>query len=170
MKSFPEIVKERRSIRQFSGEHIPDGTIEAILALAAYAPSSWGTHPVEFIVIKDRETMKKVAACKAMGAGPLAYGDAAIIPVIDTRNLELWVEDAAVASTYILLAAEYYGVSACWIHMKDRKGHTHMADEDIREVLGIPPYYGILNAVSLGMSHAVKTERDLQPAIHYDHF
>lgn len=167
---FPELVKNRRSIRQFSGAHIPDETIEQILALAAYAPSSWGGHPVEFIVIRDRETMSALARCKAMGAGPLAYGDAAIVPIIDRRNLELWVEDAAVASTYILLAAEYYGVAACWIHMKDRRGHTKMAEDDIKDLLGIPNHYGILNAVSLGMTDKTPGERKLRATVHYGKF
>lgn len=169
-KQFPEIVKNRRSIRSFSGEHIPDDTIEAILSLAAYAPSSWGGHPVEFIVIKDKKTMAELARCKQMGAGPLAYGDAAVVPIIDKRKLELWVEDAAVASTYILLAAEYYGVAACWIHMKDRRGHTNMAEDDIRALLGIPEHYGILNAVSLGMPKKPNEPRELSAKIHYESY
>ena len=169
-KQFPEIVKNRRSIRNFSGDHIPDETIDQILSLAAYAPSSWGGHPVEFIVIRDKKIMSELARCKAMGAGPLAYGDAAIIPIIDKRNLELWVEDAAVASTYILLAAEYFGVAACWIHMKDRRGHTKMAEDDIRDLLGIPDYYGILNAVSLGMSNKANEPRDIPVKIHYGNY
>lgn len=169
-EQFPEIVKNRRSIRSFSGEHIPDNTIDAILSLAAYAPSSWGGHPVEFIVIKDKKTMAELARCKQMGAGPLAYGDAAIVPIIDKRKLELWVEDAAVASTYILLAAEYYGVAACWIHMKDRRGHTNMAEDDIRALLGIPDHYGILNAVSLGMPKKPNEPRELSAKIHYESY
>ncbi len=169
-EQFPEIVKNRRSIRSFSGEHIPDETIKDILSLAAYAPSSWGGHPVEFIVIKDKETMSELARCKQMGAGPLAYGDAAIVPIVDKRKLELWVEDAAVASTYILLAAEYYGVAACWIHMKDRRGHTNKAEDDIRALLDIPDYYGILNAVSLGMTKKPNEPREIMAKIHYESF
>lgn len=166
-KSFPEIVRTRRSIRHFSGEHIPDETIDEILSLAAYAPSSWGEHPVEFIVIRDRETMRELARCKQMGAGPLAFGDAAIVPIIDKRDLELWPEDAAVASTFILLAAEYCGVAACWIHMRGREGHTGTAEEDIRALLGIPDHYGILNAVSLGMTDKPSEPRELPAKIHY---
>ncbi len=169
-EQFPEIVKNRRSIRSFSGEHIPDETIKDILSLAAYAPSSWGGHPVEFIVIKDKETMSELARCKQMGAGPLAYGNAAIVPIVDKRKLELWVEDAAVASTYILLAAEYYGVAACWIHMKDRRGHTNMAEDDIRALRDIPDYYGILNAVSLGMPKKPNEPREITAKIHYESF
>lgn len=162
-----ELVKSRRSTRKFSDEHLSDETIQKILDIAAYAPSSWGGHPVEYIVIRDKATMAELAKCKAMGAGPLAYGEAAIVPIVDKRNLELWVEDAAVASTYLLLAAEYYDVGACWIHMKDRKGHTGMAEDDIRALLGIPDHYGILNAVSLGMKKEPPAERTIQAKVHY---
>ena len=165
-KNLEQLVRTRQSTRKFSNEHLSDETIRKILDIAAYAPSSWGGHPVEYIVVRDKATMAALAKCKAMGAGPLAYGEAVIVPIVDKRNLELWVEDAAVASTYILLAAEYYGVGACWIHMKDRKGHTGMAEEDIRALLGIPSYYGILNAVSLGMMKTTPQERSIQAKIH----
>lgn len=164
------IVKTRRSTREFSGERIPDETIRNIVDIAAYAPSSWGKHPVEFIVIRNRDTLRELARCKRMGAGPLAYGDAAIVPIIDRRNLELWVEDAAVASTYLLLAAEYYGVGACWIHMKDRRGHTGMAEDDIRALLGVPEHYGILNAVSLGIKKRASRANELEPQIHFERY
>ena len=165
-KDVLKIVRSRCSTRQFSREPVGDETIQKILEMAAYAPSSWGGHPIEYIVIRDKTVMAELARCKQMGAGPLAYGEAAIVPIIDKRDLELWVEDAAVASTYILLAAEYYGVGACWIHMKDRRGHTNMAEDDIRALLGIPDYYGILNAVSLGMKKKPSEERTIQPKIH----
>lgn len=114
--------------------------------------------------------MAELARCKQMGAGPLAYGDAAVVPIIDKRKLELWVEDAAVVSTYILLAAEYYGVAASWIHMKDRRGHTNTAEDDIRALLGIPEHYGILNAVSLGMPKKPNEPRELSAKIHYESY
>lgn len=165
------LVKSRRSTRQFSGEQISDEIIQNILNIAAYAPSSWGGHPVEFIVIRDRKTLSELAKCKKMGAAPLANGDVAIVPIIDRRNLELWVEDASVCATYILLAAEYYGVGACWMHMKDRQGHTNMAEDDIRELLGIPEYYGILNAVALGMKKTPSEPHDgLKPVIHIERY
>ena len=165
-KSLPELVDSRRSTRRFTGEHVSDEAITQILDIAAQAPSSWGGHPVEFVVVRDRATLRELARCKAMGAGPLASGDAAIVPIVDTRNLELWVEDAAVASTYLLLAAEHVGVGACWIHMKDRRGHTRMADDDIRVLLGVPDYYGILNVVSLGVRRDPPEERHVVPIVH----
>ena len=169
-KTLSELVDSRRSTRRFTGEHVSDEAIARILDIAAQAPSSWGGHPVEYIVVRDRATLRELARCKAMGAGPLAHGDAAIVPIVDTRSLELWVEDAAVASTYLLLAAEYVGVGACWIHMRGRRGHTRMADDDIRALLGVPGHYGILNVVSLGVRKDPPEGRHVDPVVHVGHF
>lgn len=170
VRTLPELVNSHRSTRSFTGERVSGEAIARILDIATQAPSSWGGHPVEFIVVRDRATLRELARCKAMGAGPLAHGDAAIVPIVDTRNLELWVEDAAVASTYVLLAAEHMGVGACWIHMKDRRGHTRMADEDIRALLGVPDYYGILNVVSLGVRKDPPDIRHVAPVVHHTRY
>ena len=114
------LVKSRHSTRQFTGEKIPDSIIEKIIEIASYAPSSWGGHPIEFIIIRNKDTLKKLGDCKVMGDGPLRYSDVAIVPIIDSTKLELWKEDASVTSIYILLAAEYFGIGACWIHMDGR--------------------------------------------------
>ena len=165
-KTLPELVRSRRSTRRFTGAHVGESALREILDIAAQAPSSWGGHPVEYIVVRDRATLRELARCKAMGAGPLAHGDVAIVPIVDTRNLELWVEDAAVASTYLLLAAEHVGVGACWIHMRGRRGHTRMADDDIRALLGVPGHYGILNVVSLGVRKDPPEQRHVRPVVH----
>ena len=146
-----QLVKSRHSTRQFTGETIPDSIIDKIIEIASYAPSSWGGHPVEFITIRNKETLKKLGDCKAMGDGPLRYSDVAIVPIIDSTKLELWKEDASVVSTYILLAAEYFGIGACWIHMDGRDGKFKSSSEEIKDLLGIPAKYKILNCVSLGI-------------------
>ena len=146
-----QLVKSRHSTRQFTGETIPDSIIDKIIEIASYAPSSWGGHPVEFITIRNKETLKKLGDCKAMGDGPLRHSDVAIVPIIDSTKLELWKEDASVVSTYILLAAEYFGIGACWINMDERDGKFKSSSEEIKDLLGIPNKYKILNCVSLGI-------------------
>ena len=159
------LVRARCSTRSFTGEHVSDEDIATILKIAAYAPSSWGGHPMEYIVVRDKAVMRELARCKAMGAGPTAYSDAVIVPIIDKDGLELWIEDASVASTYILLAAEACAVGACWIHIRDRRGHTGTAEEDIRKVLGLPDKYGILNLVALGVKANDCKPKTLSPKI-----
>lgn len=153
---FFKLASRRRSIRRFTGKPVAEKDVDTIVKTALLAPSSWGGHPVEFIIIRDKEKIKSIASCKAMGAGPLSQADVAIIVIINKKNLELWIEDGAVTSTYILLAAEECGIGACWIHIRDRKGKQKSADEEIREILGIPDNYTVLNCVALGQKNEIK--------------
>lgn len=169
-----ELARRRRSCRRYTGEKIPDEIVDEILKIALLAPSSWGGHPIEFVVVRDKAMIQKIAQCKRMGAGPLSQADVAIVVMANTTNLELWIEDAAVASTYILLAAEQFGVGACWIHIRNRAGQRLSADEEIRQLLNVPSNFSVLNVVALGdkgENKPARSHRDLHiENIHYEKF
>ena len=169
-----ELAKRRRSCRRYTGEKVSDEVVNEILKVALLAPSSWGQHPIEFVVLRDRKMIEAVARCKRMGAGPLPTADAAIVVMADTSNCELWIEDAAVASTYILLAAEELGIGACWIHMRNRAGQRTTADEEIRKLLGVPDKYSVLNVVALGQkgeNKSARGDKDIHwQNVHHDKF
>jgi nitroreductase len=55
--NFLNLVKSRLSTRQFTGDKIPEEIIDKNIEIASYAPSSWGGHPVEFIIIRDKKTL-----------------------------------------------------------------------------------------------------------------
>lgn len=171
---FFDLAARRRSIRTFTGEPVKDQDVDEILRAALLAPSSWGGHPVEFVVIKDKQKIKDIASCKAMGAGPLSFAEVAIVVLVNREKLELWIEDGAIASAYILLAAEERGIGACWIHIRDRMGKHKSADEEIRDILHVPEKYTVLNCVALGQKGEEKqpyTEEDLHlENIHYEFF
>ena len=58
--SLLELVKERRSIRRFKPDPIPDESIEKIIEVARWAPSGFNMQPWEFVVVKKPELRKKV--------------------------------------------------------------------------------------------------------------
>jgi len=58
--SFLELVKKRRSIRQFKPNPIPDEYIDKIIEAARWAPSASNSQPWEFIVIKKPELKDKI--------------------------------------------------------------------------------------------------------------
>lgn len=159
-----KLAARRRSIRRYTGDKVSDEVVNDILKIALLAPSSWGKHPVEFVVVRNKEMIKQISRCKRMGAGPLPTADVAIVVMVDKSDCELWIEDAAVASTYILLSAEQFGIGACWIHIRDRAGQKTTADEEIRQLLGVPNNFSVLNVVALGQKNEKKsplTESDL---------
>lgn len=56
-----EAIEKRRSIRKFTDEHVTDEQIREILEAARVAPSWANTQVWEFIVIREREMMEKIA-------------------------------------------------------------------------------------------------------------
>lgn len=51
---FLELIKNRRSIRRFKPDPIPDEYIEKIIEAARWAPSGFNSQPWEFLVVKDK--------------------------------------------------------------------------------------------------------------------
>ena len=58
---FLELVRNRRNIRRFRPDPVPDECIEKILEAARWAQSGANAQPWEFIVVKDEETRHKIA-------------------------------------------------------------------------------------------------------------
>ena len=51
---FLDLVKNRRSIRRFKPDPVPDEYIEKIIEAARWAPSGYNSQPWEFLVVKDK--------------------------------------------------------------------------------------------------------------------
>ena len=54
------ILKQRRSIRQFKPDPVPDEYIDKIIEAARWAPSGLNTQPWEFFVVKKPELRKRI--------------------------------------------------------------------------------------------------------------
>ena len=148
--SLMQVIESRRSIRRYTDEKIDRQTLEYIVKAGAFAPSSYGQNPVEFVVVEDSKTLKAVASAKRIGAPSVNDAAAAIIVIADTSKGELWAEDASVAAGYILLAAEQKGIGTCWNQIRLRDGQRLSASNEIKEILGIPSRYEVLCVVALG--------------------
>jgi nitroreductase len=68
---FLELVKKRRTIRQFKPDPVPDEYIAKILEVARWAPSGFHTQPWEFVVVKKKETRAKIVAALEQHGPPI---------------------------------------------------------------------------------------------------
>ena len=59
-KRFLEMIKPRRTVRDFSEKNIPEGVIENTLMAAATAPSGANKQPWHFVTVKDPAIKKKI--------------------------------------------------------------------------------------------------------------
>lgn len=169
-----ELAVKRRSVRRYTDEHIDDAVISEIMKVGLTAPASFGHQPVEFIVVRDRQTIRNIAACKSLGGSQIIGADAVIVVMVNLDRGEFWIEDGAIASGYILLAAEQYDVGACWVHIRNRTGKRKSSDEEIRELLGVPEGYAVLNLIALGGKGESKrgyTEADFDKSkVHFEEY
>lgn len=63
---FLELVRNRRSIRRFMPDPIPDEYIDKIIEAARWAPSGFNTQPWDFIVVRDKKLKEDIVKiCEA---------------------------------------------------------------------------------------------------------
>lgn len=103
-------IKERRAIRNYRANLIPDDKIEKILEAARWAPFA-NPRPWEFIVVKDRKTVRNL-----WKISPGAFGDAPVAIVVCINQKKAFfppIADASFATQNILLAAYAMGLGSC---------------------------------------------------------
>ncbi len=59
-ESFYQLIKERRTVREFSDEPIPEGVLEHCLLAAGTAPNGANKQPWHFVVVQDADIKKKI--------------------------------------------------------------------------------------------------------------
>lgn len=168
-------MKNRRSIRSYTGGKIPREQLELILQAGLLAPSSKNIRPVEFIVVDDQDTLKKLSKSKQAGAGMLSRASCAVVVIGDASRADAWIEDCSLAMGYMLLMAENLGLAACWVQERLRK--TLLQTDSgayVKKLLAIPGGYEVEAILSLGIpqkAEAPRTwEQTEQNKIHWGRF
>ena len=59
-ESLLELVKNRRSIRRFKPDPVPDEYVDRIIEAACWAPSGFNSQPWEFVVVKKQELKDRI--------------------------------------------------------------------------------------------------------------
>lgn len=114
MADFEEVVNTRRSIREYDSKEVEDEKIEKILKAAMQAPGSrLNAEPWEFIVVKNRKTLKEIGEIKPR------VSDAPVAIVL-VANIErafyktMWQQDMSAAAENMLLEACNLGLGGLW--------------------------------------------------------
>ena len=151
MEDFSNLLSVRRSHRQFTDEPVGEEALTAILRAGLIAPSSKGLHGYEFVVVTDRAKIEALSHCKALGAEFVKDAPLVIVVLGLPEVSDVWIEDASVASTLMLLEAEDLGLGGCWVQVRQRKDKVgRSAEDNTRRVLNIPSEKRVLNLLAFG--------------------
>ena len=147
-----EIMRNRRSVRTYTGESVSEEQLTSILQAGMLSASGKAIRPWELIVIKNKETLKAMAECRVAGSKMLASADCAIVVLGDEEKSDVWVEDCSVAMTNMHLMADSLGVGSCWIQGRLREAPGERTTEEyLRELLKFPENLRLEAILSLGM-------------------
>lgn len=148
---FDSLTETRRSIRKFLKRPVEAEIIEKIARVTLRAPSSRGLSPWELVVLTDPVLLEKLSVAKEHGASFLKDAPLGIVVVADPTKCDVWIEDASIAATFLLLAAHDMGLGACWIQIRERRHSESMtAEAYVRRALGIPDHLRVEAIVAIG--------------------
>jgi len=148
---FMDLIRQRRSIRKFTDAEIEADKIEFLKEAALRPPSSMGHNPWEFVFVTDKQLLARLAQAKPHGSSFLAGAGLGIVVCVDPEKSAVWIEDAAIATTYLHLAAASLGLGSCWIQIRERMhDEKQSAGAYIAEVLNIPSNLKVPTMIGIG--------------------
>jgi len=170
-----DIIRQRRSIRKFTGQTVEEDKLEELLEAALRSPASKSANAWEFVVVQNRGLIQQLAGSKPHGSKLLETAPLAIVVTADESKTEAWIEDCSVASAFLQLTAQSLGLGSCWVQIRGRSHSEEMtAEEYVRGVLAIPSNLNILSIIAIGypaQERRLIDRKDLQwEKIHHDKF
>jgi nitroreductase len=173
MMTFQELLQNRRSIRDFQFQDVPLEIVQDIIKNSCLAPSASNAQPCHFIIIRNKEVMKKISdECKKnllndFAKNPTAlsksyetilkdekfnvfYNASCVVYVVgscDVRSLDV---DCALAVSYMMFSAAQKGLGTCWVGFG-----LHIRDQKLKEEIGLPENYRIVAPVVIGYPKAI---------------
>lgn len=151
MDTFHNLIVNRRSIRKYTQEPLTPEAVQSLLEAALLAPTSKNSRAWHFVVIEDRGDLERLSHCKSNYATSIAGCSLAIVIAMDEAKDEAYIEDAAVAASYIQLQAADLGLGSCWVQVRGRfTADNESSEEIVREITGIPDEYPVICIISIG--------------------
>lgn len=152
-----DLIKHRRSIRDFQDKPVEREKIMTCLEAARLAPSACNSQPWKFVVVDDGELKNKLCSAAFGGVYSInTFGKKApvIVAVISDkskflskiggmfRGTEYCLLDVGAAVEHFVLQAEELGLGTCWIGWFNERA--------VKSILNIPSHKKIDILIALG--------------------
>jgi nitroreductase len=159
------VIKSRHSVRKYKPEPVDDNAIQDALECAAHAPTAMNRQPWLFGVIKNTETLQKIAELTEHGK---FIGDCAVCFTIFGEKKEIfYLEDCCAATENLIVALQAYGINSCWV-AGDKKSYS----DPIRKLLDVPDDYTLVSLVAAGhpAEISILKKKEIKNIVFYDEY
>lgn len=164
-----EGIQKRRSIRSYENRPVEKEKIETLLRAGMQSPSAGNQQPWEFIVVENKETLRKLSNAHIY-AGSIKNAPLGIIVLVNEKYVkykQYWQQDLAAATENILLSAVGLGLGAVWIGITPDEERMAF----VKEVFHLPQGIDAFAMLAIGYSSDNKFEdRFDKTRIHYEKY
>ena len=142
-----ELIKKRKSVRNYKPKAVEKEKLERILNSALLAPSAKNKQEWRFVVVSDKEKREKLSIA-AKNQNSLSEAPIVIACCAETDNYEMtcgqksYPIDLSIIIDHITLLAVEEGLGTCWI------GAFH--ENEAKKILDIPDNVRIVELLTLG--------------------
>jgi nitroreductase len=147
MNQVIDVIKKRRSVREFEPKPVPGKIIRDILDCARLAPTALNIQPWLLGAVTDVVLKREIA--DMTDHGKFIKDCAVCFAVFADSTEKYFLEDGCAATDNILLACKAYGIASCWV-----AGHKKGYVDSIRELLKVPEPYTLVSLIAAGYSNA----------------
>jgi nitroreductase len=171
-----DAIMQRRSIYQFKPEAVSSEKITSILEAGRWAPSYANTQPWEFITVTDsklKQEVAEIAKDTMTGHAGIEGAHVIIATCVDPeKDRYHFIEDGAVATQNMALAAHSLGLATYWVGILSPTNERKSVEHRIKETLSIPERIRVISLLPIGVP-AYSTERQrkrLEDICHVDKY
>ncbi len=166
-----DAIFNRRSIRKYKEQAVEKEKVERLLRAAMQAPSAANQQPWEFIVVQDKDNLKKLSLMspysKLIANAPLAF-----IMLASEERMKFsdnWQQDMGAATENILIEAVDLELGAVWLGVAPAEDRMNY----IKEMFGlketIKPYCVIAIGYPNGEENKFVDRYD-ETRVHYEKY
>ena len=142
---FESVIRKRKATRKFSGKIVEREKLNKILEAGRLAPTAKNLQPIKIYVIEGEESIKKldeITRCR--------YGAKTVLVVCGDNekgyqkdDIDMYVVDASIVATHMMLEATNVGVDNIWIELFDSLKLSKVFDipDNLKPICLIPIGY-----------------------------
>ncbi len=150
-----EWILARRRIRKFHSNPVEDEKIDLMLQAAMAAPSANNAKPWHFIVVKDRQTLNRLAEIHPYAKMCYEATLAIVVCADPAISKNYWQQDCSAATQNLLLTGTALGGGTGWLGVHQRMERK----EPIKKLFRVPDELEVLSIVAAGYPAEKKQSR-----------
>lgn len=129
-----QALKERRSVRKYKTDMVPQELIEQVIEAGLYAASGHGTQEVIIVAVTNKAVRDKLAQMNREILGTNSdsfYGAPVVLVVLGPKSNKLTPYDGSLVMGNLMRAAHAVGLGSCWIN----RAKEEFASEEGKQLL-----------------------------------